>query len=211
MSDDKSGPKPDAFAIGSFIAIPLENAGSFDDVLADAKNCATAVGNLCFVWGVLETSLDKLIRSILKIDDEKLAYTLLNNIDFRSKMQIALGIGHLSRLSDDWFDTLKWCIDYTNNSLRPRRNRAVHNLLRVSPSGMKSVQSKTGFRKHQASQEPEYYVQIETPITVAEIDELTSECQKMAFRFDFLWRAGFSESSDWKRLIEEHAPLPDHQ
>lgn len=119
-----------------------------------------------------------------------------------------MGLGYLSKVSDEWFDILKWCLNTIENDLRTRRNRFVHDLWHVSPDGIKRIQRRTGFRKSQAFQPTEYYTEVAEAASEKDIQSLTTDIQRMMFRLEFLWMAGARKKVDWRKLLDEHAPLP---
>lgn len=176
--------------------------------LDEIQKCATLVGNLCFSWSALELGLDKLIRGIMAFPNEDAADTLLLNIDARDKIRITAGLGFLRKPSDEWFEILKWCLDQIDNDLRTRRNHFVHDIWHVSPQGIKQIGRKTGFRKPQSHKQMEYYIETERPTGEKDIQALLDDVQKMLFRLEFLWLAGRPNGADWKKMLEEHAPLP---
>src|SRR5258708_19873245 len=112
-------------------------------MLDEAAKCATAVGNLCFAWSVLEGKFDSFTEVVLSCPVEGVPDAMLAIIPAGDKTRIALALGNLSRLSDEWFEVLKWCIAKTDGDLRSRRNRVVHDPLWAGSDGIKRVQRKT--------------------------------------------------------------------
>lgn len=209
MGDDLGSIKID----GSVMMIPINNdpdkpRTSLDDNLEKTQECATALGNVCFAWATLETFQDRLITSILGIKEKELAATLLANIDQREKIRIAIGLCYLKKLSDNWFSAVKWCLEQTDNDLRVRRNRFIHDKIHIDSESISRIQSKTGFRKPQAFQ-VEYYTEVKTPIEPTEIWGLSRDIAKMIMRLDILWRAGYEEHKNWREALEERDLLPE--
>ncbi|NAN52684.1 hypothetical protein EX349_15895 [Pseudomonas protegens] len=197
---------------GSLVSIPIdikpnEPHSELRNNLDKTQECATAIGNVCFAWAALETFQDRLISSILGIKEKQLSNTLLSNIDQREKIRIAMGLCYLKKLSDEWFESIKWCLDQTDGDLRVRRNRIIHDKIHVSGEGINRVQAKTGFRKPQAFQ-VEYYTEVVEPITAEEIWGLSADIQKMITRFDILWRAGYERDKDWKQELAARDLMP---
>lgn len=176
--------------------------------LETMQKCATLIGNLCFAWSALELGLDKLIRGVMAFPNEDAAETLLANIDARDKIRITLGLGFLRKPSEEWFEILKWCLDQIDSDLRNRRNRFVHDHWHVSSKGITRIARRTGFRKPQARMATEYYTEIAQPTSEKDIQSLIEDVQKMLFRLEFLWLAGTPRGAGWKKLLDEHAPVP---
>jgi hypothetical protein len=179
--------------------------------LDQIQKCATAVGNLCFAWAGLETTLDKFINSFLKINHAKVQATLAANIDVRAKINIVLGLGYLLRKDNEWFDSFKWCLDTVDDNLRPRRNRFVHDLWHVSAESIKRVQKKTGFRRAKSHQPLEYYTEITEQVTEEDVWALQRDVSTMIIRLEVFWWSGVDKGVDWKKLLAEHAPLPSRK
>jgi len=190
--------------------VPLKPLGPdstpYEKNLDEMRECASAVGNLCFAWAALEHMLDKLISSMLEVSDERRADTILANMNQREKFRTALHLGFLRRLSDEWFDALKWCIDQTNHKLRERRNRIVHGLWHVSSTGILLIKAVTGIERPQEG-DPLYFTSEESPVSKDNVQELTKEVQHMIIRLDALWRAGAARE-DWKTSLSEQGLLP---
>lgn len=185
---------------GRVKAIPIgESSGLSPEaiaVLEEASRCATAVGNLCFAWSALEGKIDDLIAATLESPHEGIAETLLSIVDPRDKIKIALNFGHLRKISDEWFDVLKWCLNTTDGDLRARRNRFVHDRLHVSPEGMKRIRRKVGFNK------AEYFTELRESASEAEVWALVEDIQRMVVRIDCLMAP--TRRKDWKAELTKH-------
>jgi hypothetical protein len=181
-------------------------SSDIDRSLAEAKKISSAVGELCSVWSAIDLFLDRFITSLLNIKDKQIASALLNNIDSREKIKIVLSISYIRRLSDEWFETLKWCLDKIDGQLRAQRNRYVHDSWHVSNEGVRRIQNKTGFRKNK-SKKLELYTEVINKASEKEILELIKEIQNMIFRLDILWEVGYVQQ-DWKKRLQELSLLP---
>ncbi len=169
-------------------------------MLDEANKCATAVGNVCFAWSALEGKVDDLIAAVLESPHEGFAETLLANVDARDKIKIALNFCHLRKISDEWFDVLKWCLNTMDGDLRARRNRYVHDRMYIGPDGIKRVRRKTGFGKEG------YFTEIREKASEAEIWTLVEEIQSMVMRIDCLLAP--TKKKDWKAELMKHDLLP---
>jgi hypothetical protein len=197
-----------AIPVGGDNADLTKEQRRYIETLDSMDHVGTALGSLCFAWSALGHHIDQLLVRMLEIRDKKIANTLMANIDPRDKVRIALGVGYLRAVSGEWFETLKWCLDTIDNNLRARRNRFVHDLWHVDYRGISRIQQRTGFRKTQAFQPPEYYTEVVEQSTKEDIDALAKEITMMIIRLEFLRLGGTRKGYDWKKPLEELAPIP---
>ena len=185
-------------------AIPLDETSGLSPqdqkTLDEATKCATAVGNLCFAWSALEGKIDQFIKIVLSCPAEGAAEAILAVLDWRAKVQIALALGNLSRISDEWYEVLKWCIDRTDHDLRTRRNAFVHDPVWVGPEGVKRVRRKTNRGTGAFKEDREEMNQ-------EQVWKLVEEVQAMVIRLDCLLAPTIRR--DWKAELLKHNLLPE--
>lgn len=191
--------------------IPLKPLGPdatpYEKNLAEMQECATAIGNLCCAWSGLEHVIDKLLIPLMAIDERERCETVLANINLQQKLKMAAHLGYLRRLSEEWFTTLKWCLDQTQSDLRERRNVAVHGRWEVKPTGITLIHPKSHFVRDPGTGERSFYTSKVQTVTKDTIWQLTKDVQHMLIRLDILRRAG-QVHEDWKKSLEEQGLLP---
>lgn len=87
---------------------------------------ATYIGQLCITWSWLETSIDVLLGTLLFPLPHQEAATVIYNMNFREKLETNLTLGYQKRPNEQWHSDLSKIINEINHSLRPERNRMVH-------------------------------------------------------------------------------------
>ena len=111
---------------------------------------AVQIGFLCIFWSRLEFELTSLLTSLMAPVDLQAAIIVVHNMDFREKIAATLALGFHKKPSDDWFSQLKSTLNEIDNTLRPTRNRWVHDhYLQVGDSVFK-LTMKTGVYYEQA-------------------------------------------------------------
>jgi hypothetical protein len=153
-----------------------------DDDLADMEalpEVATWIGHLCHQWAELEYSAQMLFAVISEMPRDQHTLQILRNFEFRDLLQ-ATKVAAVARIGDAKLaDEVIETVDHIDNTLRPRRNRLVHDrwaetgewdrALRISP--------KPRLQKPQAFQ-PRQIVQDQTEETIGNLivtfDELAA-------------------------------------
>ena len=111
---------------------------------------AQQIGFLCIYWSSLELQLGALVWTLMEPVAEHTAAIAINTMDLKGKISAALALGFHKRPSDAWFDTLKESLDTTDNSLRPERNRFVHDYWAPSGEDIFKLTMRSGVYKKQA-------------------------------------------------------------
>lgn len=92
----------------------------------DRDIAALSVGVLCQRWSLLETAMRKLLRRVMRMPDDAASDLVLRCIDFRDQLTaIKVGVA-LMMIPETVIDEVIETVDYIDNTLRPRRNRLVH-------------------------------------------------------------------------------------
>jgi hypothetical protein len=87
---------------------------------------AHSVGTLCQKWSLLEAAIRKLLRRIARMPDDPISDFVLRCIDFRDQLTaIKVGVSCMM-IPDTVVEEVIGTVDYIDNTLRPRRNRLVH-------------------------------------------------------------------------------------
>jgi hypothetical protein len=88
---------------------------------------AHGVGDLCQRWSRLEVAVRKLLRSAARMPSDEPSDLVLRCFDFRDQLAaIKVGVASMPTLSEMVVDEIIEVVDYVDNTLRPRRNRFVH-------------------------------------------------------------------------------------
>lgn len=173
---------------------------------------AKAIGLVCIDWSLLESTIDKFLFDLMKIENPKKFETICHSIDLRDKIHILIQLGFLAKPGDAWFAALKWCCDQIDNDLRNRRNRFIHDkwLLRIegpNPFYVERVAQKTGIKKAPATGKFEHFTEEIGNEKPQDILDLAAEIHLMGTRLTII-SFGLDGSPDWESLLEEEAPLP---
>jgi hypothetical protein len=100
----------------------------------DLKEHAEAIGYVCVNWSWLEFIVECVLSEFLDMPaDKPEAHIVTSSIDFRKKLDVIKAIGFMRKPSTQWFAQWEGLINHIDNSLRPERNRYVHDLWRKEP------------------------------------------------------------------------------
>jgi hypothetical protein len=125
---------------------------SLDDPFAEH---ALAIGFLCKEWAFLEFMIDQLIASILAMPFDDTSQALTANISFRNKIQVLLAVGLVKKPDDEWYENLRTLLNQTDNNLRVRRNRCVHDLWNYEGGGFTKYEIRPTIKRPQARKQLE--------------------------------------------------------
>ena len=100
---------------------------------------ARAIGHLCIWWAYLERVVDCLLACLINLDpmsDEARCVTA--NADFRQKVRMVrtlafTKIATKKQLNQAWFERLDNALSTSDNGLRNKRNRYVHDSWMADP------------------------------------------------------------------------------
>jgi hypothetical protein len=149
---------------------------------------AQAIGWLCMRWTFLEVMVDQLVVALLALDDEDIGRCVTSNIDLRDKFQIALSVGYIKRIDDQWFEELKTVINTADNELREKRNRYAHDLWTFDKSNaMKKIYFRTKMQKSQSRKPIELSTLQETEVLPEEIWATADAIGETAGEIALLW------------------------
>jgi hypothetical protein len=148
----------------------VDDSARADLQTAVLDDYAMAIGYVCIQWGLLETTFDRLMRIIMHWSHrDEVTHVLTVNIDMRSKIKILLGVGLMYKPSAEWFDELKDVCHLVENSLRPKRNRFVHDIWLSSQEPFLRRTRGTKLSKPRSDQPIQLTHYTDTPTPVAEV------------------------------------------
>ncbi len=165
---------------------------NFDDPLL--IECAQWVGRLCNSWARLEWEVVNLCGALLQAPNDEVTNSMVHCFDFRSQLS-AIRVGAVAReLPQGWAELIHEEVDYIDQTLRPRRNRYVHDTWISSSEGeLWRVAWAPKLRKQPVSLAP-------VSITIETIDEVRKTDAEVDLHGGFL----FQLASDLS-----HPPLPE--
>jgi len=130
---------------------------------------ATAIGYICLYWAHLEQVLNAMLELLIPMHDRDVSRCLTSNIDFREKIQVAIGLGYMRKAREDWFDALQKQLNYIDNDLRPERNRTIHDTWDWRGPEIIRRQYATKLSRPQARQPQVLTVEIAKPVPIGEL------------------------------------------
>src|SRR6266849_10694227 len=89
---------------------------------------AQAIGYVCVLWASMEVNLDRLLETVLHLENSDVADSLTANIDLREKLEALKAVAFIRKPTDKWFEEVEQLANYVDGVLRPARNRYVHDL-----------------------------------------------------------------------------------
>lgn len=127
----------------------------FDEIWQGLQNSpfadhAKQIGLLCIMWGHLEAAIDLLVHSLLRCADDRSGAIIVNIMDMRDKIDAARAMGFVQKPNDEWYETLDKSLNTTDQTIRPRRNRYVHDVFWPVDAGMAKHQRRAAVVKEQA-------------------------------------------------------------
>lgn len=100
----------------------------------ELKAHAEAIGYVCINWSWLEFVVECVLSEFIDMPaDKPEAHIITSSIDFSKKLDVIKHIGFIRKPSTRWFAQWEGLINHIDNSLRPERNRHVHDLWRKEP------------------------------------------------------------------------------
>jgi hypothetical protein len=87
---------------------------------------ATALGYVCIHWGWVEGAIDLLLAELTPLPGDGAHTCITANTDARAKIEMVKAIAFIRKPSDDWFNALLGWLNRIDNTLRPKRNRYIH-------------------------------------------------------------------------------------
>lgn len=153
-----------------------------------------AIGHVCIEWSYLEGATDYLIGRLIPINSGQPLDVLTTNIDFRSKLQIVKGLGISHSLG--WQGDLLKLVDYVDNTLRPARNRYVHDAWVTRAEGPPlRLEAAMRIRKAQAH----------SPLVVETINLKPTDIEEM---WSIIRRIGLAAGWIWQAAVEHDGQRP---
>lgn len=129
------------------------------------RSHAQEIGMICVLWGQLEMQIDILLVALLNTDEES-ASVILTGMGLREKIRAIRLLGFQKSPYDDWHKQLNKCATRINDTLRPKRNRYVHDYWLSGSDSIIQLQHNTKLYCPQSRQFAIQYHQIsETPIS----------------------------------------------
>jgi hypothetical protein len=164
---------------------------------------AQAIGYVCILWATMEINLDRLLETVLQIDNEDVADSLTANMDTREKLHALKAAAFLRKPDQKWFDHVEELVTYVDDTLRVARNRFVHDIwILTSPDTVEKRTRKTVLRKPKSFAPPELIRFTQEAVDVKEIWQLADSIQEIA-------RQAMLSRSDYERLWKQrHASPP---
>jgi hypothetical protein len=108
---------------------------------------ARAIGYVTIFWAWLDRSLDEFLKALIPLEDGDIERIVTANMNMRAKIQIIKAIAIIRRFDDKWLNSLNIQLDYTDNDLRIRRNRIVHDSWAKSGRSLQLVSKRTKIRR----------------------------------------------------------------
>lgn len=173
---------------------------------------ATAIGHICIGWGHLERDLNEFIQALTPLDEGDISRSITANMDVRSKIQVIKALAFLRKPSKEWFEKMTILLDYIDNSIRPRRNRYVHDAW-YKPGG-KFIRSthQIKFERPQSFQ-LELHTETINKSDMRAINKLIAELHDLVvinfvFWYDFAYpdEQRALQSKHWKRFLRRAKP-----
>ena len=105
-----------------------------DPFSPELREHAEAIGYVCINWSWLEFVVECVLSEFINMPaDKPEALIVTSIIDFGKKLEVIKAIGFIRKPSTRWFAEWEGLINHIDNSLRPERNRYVHDLWRKEP------------------------------------------------------------------------------
>ncbi len=148
---------------------------------------AEEIGMICVLWGHLEMQIDVLLVALLNTD-EKSASVILTGMGFREKIKAVRLLGFQKSPSDDWYKQLNKCAIKIDETLRPKRNRYIHDYWLSGSNKVLQIQPNAKLYRPQSRHFAIRYQHIsETPIsrlTVFQVLVLSEAGRLMSLTYD---------------------------
>ena len=139
-------------------------------------------------WTFLEVMVNHLLVVLLDIGDDEIGRCVTSNIDLRDKFQIALSVGYIKRIDDQWFEELKVVINIADNELREKRNRYAHDFWTFDKSNaMKKIHFRTKMQKSQSRKPIELSTLQETEVLPEDIWSTADAISDASGKIALLW------------------------
>ena len=136
------------------------------------------IGVLCIQWSGLEKLLDHVLVRYLDITDSTKQSVLLGALDMRRKISMVKTLA-VTKESLDQFAEFEQLLNFTDNTLRPERNRFVHDYYHFTPEIANLTTVKTQIMK--SSDGGRTLSPFSSrPVTPSEIKELTDDVEAAA-------------------------------
>lgn len=102
---------------------------------------AQEIGRMCVLWGRLEMSVSFLLSDLMAIKEPTTNNVILGALDFRAKVQAVLPLAFTKKPTKMWFEDVQKELNEIDNSLRPERNRTIHDYwMTMLDGGVQRVQ-----------------------------------------------------------------------
>jgi hypothetical protein len=150
----------------------------------------SALGHICIEWAHLEGTIDALLAALIPLPLDNFSRSITTNADVRAKIQMVKGLALARKI--EWYDDLAKIIDLVDNTLRPTRNRYVHDTwvsLRVGHP--RQVQWAMKIKKPQARQPSELTTM---HVNARKLEEMWDFIQRVAISRAWLWSAAAAHS-----------------
>ena len=142
MSDTTSTPHP-------------SNALRREDEVRKHVAHATALGDLCMSWAVLDRTLDALIAGFLACSRQQTACVVEHIDNVGSRCILLKRLSYLEDVGDEWREWFCAVVDRISGELAPLRNRYVHDAWAISYEEIVRIDKRAKLVKPQARQPQE--------------------------------------------------------
>ncbi|RWG00007.1 hypothetical protein [Mesorhizobium sp.] len=93
----------------------------------ESHKVAYQIGVLCVVWGGVEHLLNALLAHHLDVKDVSYTEIIMGNLDLKRKLAILKPLALINEKPNRYM-RLEAALDFIDNTMRPERNKYVHDL-----------------------------------------------------------------------------------